>query len=217
MEGGDMFRGGSARLGSSNVWRNSAMEVFSSRGEGDNDEEALKWAAIEKLPTYLRVRRGILTEEEGQCKEVDVKGLGLVEKKNLLERLVRVAEEDNEKFLLKLKQRIDRVDIDLPTIEVRFEHLNVDAEAYVGSRALPTIFNFTVNMLETVPPNLTYLGSDTKERSKRAVLTSRESSKCRDNRDEYGKIAEKRPTRKRNLVQRDQLVGQPLKKPSEEY
>nr|GMD44317.1 pleiotropic drug resistance protein 1-like [Ipomoea batatas] len=139
---------GSARLGSSNVWRNSAMEVFSSRGEGDNDEEALKWAAIEKLPTYLRVRRGILTEEEGQCKEVDVKGLGLVEKKNLLERLVKVAEEDNEKFLLKLKQRIDRVDIDLPTIEVRFEHLNVDAEAYVGSRALPTIFNFTVNMLE---------------------------------------------------------------------
>nr|GLL29844.1 pleiotropic drug resistance protein 1-like [Ipomoea trifida] len=58
----------------------------------------------------------------------------LLLEKNLLERLVKVVEEDNEKFLLKLKQRIDRVDIDLPTIEVRFEHLNVDADAYVGSR-----------------------------------------------------------------------------------
>ena len=47
-----------------------------------------------------------------------------------------------------------RVGIDLPTIEVRFEHLNVDAEAYVGSRALPTIFNFTKNILEvTVDQN----------------------------------------------------------------
>ncbi|KAF3618071.1 Pleiotropic drug resistance protein 3 [Capsicum annuum] len=41
-----------------------------------------------------------------------------------------------------------RVGLDLPTIEVRFEHLSVDAEARVGSRALPTIFNFTVNILE---------------------------------------------------------------------
>ena len=41
-----------------------------------------------------------------------------------------------------------RVGIDLPKIEVRFEHLNVGAEAYVGSRALPTIFNFLVNIVE---------------------------------------------------------------------
>lgn len=40
------------------------------------------------------------------------------------------------------------VGLDMPTIEVRFEHLYVEAEAYVGSRALPTIFNFSVNMLE---------------------------------------------------------------------
>lgn len=41
-----------------------------------------------------------------------------------------------------------RVGIDIPTIEVRFEHLNVEAEAYIGSRGLPTMFNFCVNMLE---------------------------------------------------------------------
>lgn len=43
-----------------------------------------------------------------------------------------------------------RVGLDIPTIEVRFEHLNVQAEAYVGGRALPTMFNFCINMLEVV-------------------------------------------------------------------
>ncbi|KAA8525358.1 hypothetical protein F0562_007224 [Nyssa sinensis] len=148
MESGDLYRVNSARLSSSNIWRNSAMEVFSRSSREEDDEEALKWAALEKLPTYLRIRRGILTEEEGKTREIDIKNLGLLERKNLLERLMKVAEEDNEKFLLKLKERIDRVGLELPTIEVRFEHLNVDAEAYVGSRALPTIFNFSINMLE---------------------------------------------------------------------
>lgn len=41
-----------------------------------------------------------------------------------------------------------RVGLDIPTIEVRFEHLSIEAEAYVGGRALPTIFNFSANMLE---------------------------------------------------------------------
>ncbi|PPD98815.1 hypothetical protein GOBAR_DD04152 [Gossypium barbadense] len=127
------------------------MEAFSMSAREEDDEEDQKWAAIEKLPTYLRVRRGIFTEGEGQSREIDIKNLGFIERRNLLERLVRIAEDDNERFLLKLKQRIDRVGLDMPTIEVRFEHLNVEAEAYVGSRALPTIFNFSANILETAP------------------------------------------------------------------
>ncbi|CAK9186773.1 unnamed protein product [Ilex paraguariensis] len=148
MESGDIFRVSSARVSSSSVWRNSAREIFSMSSREEDDEEALKWAALEKLPTYLRIRRGILTEEGGQSREIDIANLGPVEKKNLMERLVKIAEEDNEKFLMKLKERIDRVGLDLPTIEVRFENLNVDAEAYVGGRALPTLFNFSVNMVE---------------------------------------------------------------------
>ncbi|PQP92780.1 hypothetical protein Pyn_12307 [Prunus yedoensis var. nudiflora] len=146
--GGDIYRVSSARLSSSNIWRNSAMDVFSKSSHDEDDEEALKWAAIEKLPTYLRIRRGILTEGEGQAREIDIKNLGLLERKSVLERLVKTADEDNEKFLLKLKDRINRVGLDIPTIEVRFEHLSVEAEAYVGGRALPTIFNFCVNILE---------------------------------------------------------------------
>ncbi|XP_012076649.3 pleiotropic drug resistance protein 1 [Jatropha curcas] len=148
MEGaGD--RVSSERISSFSIWRNSTMEAFSksSRHEED-DEEALKWAALEKLPTYLRVRRGILTGQEGQSREIDVKKLGFIEKRNILERLVKIAEEDNENFLLKLKERIDKVGLDMPTIEVRFEHLRIEAEAYVGSRALPTMFNFSVNLFE---------------------------------------------------------------------
>ncbi|KAK3033865.1 hypothetical protein RJ639_032770 [Escallonia herrerae] len=148
MESGDVYRVSSARISSSSIWRNSGRDIFSKSSRDEDDEDALRWAALEKLPTYLRIRRGILTEEEGQSREVDINNLGLVEKKSLLERLVKIAEEDNEKFLLKLKERIDRVGLDLPTIEVRFEHLNVDAEAYVGGRALPTIFNFSINMLQ---------------------------------------------------------------------
>ncbi|CAK9171344.1 unnamed protein product, partial [Ilex paraguariensis] len=139
MEGGSIVRVGSARLDS-----------FSRCYREEDAEEALKWAALERLPTYLRIRRGILAGEEGQGqpREIDIKSLGLIDRKNLLERLVKNPEEDNEKFLLKLKERIDRVGISLPTIEVRFEHLNVDAEAYVGSRALPTLFNFFINLYE---------------------------------------------------------------------
>lgn len=43
-----------------------------------------------------------------------------------------------------------RVGINVPTVEVRFENLSVEGEAYVGSRALPTIFNFCANIFEVI-------------------------------------------------------------------
>lgn len=85
------------------------MEVFSRPSCGDDDEEALKWAAIEKLPTYLRIRRGILKEEQGEAREIDIRKIGLLERRHVLERLVKIAEEDNEEFLLKLRDRIERL------------------------------------------------------------------------------------------------------------
>ncbi|KAM3747770.1 hypothetical protein ACB098_05G059600 [Castanea mollissima] len=76
------------------------------------------------------------------------------ERKSLVERLVKVPEEDNEKFLYKIKDRFERVGITIPTIEVHFEHLNVEAEVHVGSRALPTVLNFPVNIVEGFLNNL---------------------------------------------------------------
>ncbi|KAH7547346.1 hypothetical protein FEM48_Zijuj01G0300000 [Ziziphus jujuba var. spinosa] len=150
MESSDIYRAASSlRRNSSSIWRTNTMEIFSMSSRDEDDEEALKWAALEKLPTYDRLRKGILTSPHGEASEIDVNNLGIQEKKELMERLLKVAEEDNENFLLKLRNRIDRVGIDLPTIEVRYEHLKVEAEAYVGGRALPSFFNFTVNILES--------------------------------------------------------------------
>ncbi|XP_068648074.1 pleiotropic drug resistance protein 1-like [Aristolochia californica] len=159
MENADLYRISSLRRNSSSIWRNSAVEVFSRSSREEDDEEALRWAALEKLPTYNRLRKGILAGTAGELTEVDINSLGFQEKKVLLDRLVRVAEEDNEKFLMKLKNRIDQVGIDIPTIEVRYEHLNIEAEAYVGGRALPTIFNFTANIVEEFLNNLRILPS----------------------------------------------------------
>jgi ABC-type multidrug transport system ATPase subunit len=135
------------------------MEAFSRSSRDENDEEALRWAAIERLPTYARLKKGILTASHGVINEVDIQNMGVDERKKLLERLVNVAEEDNEKFLLKLKNRIDRVGIEVPTIEVRFEHINIEAEAYVGSRALPSFINFPINIVEAFLNSLHILKS----------------------------------------------------------
>ncbi|KAH9622500.1 hypothetical protein KSS87_017391 [Heliosperma pusillum] len=145
---GDLYRVASMRLGGGSSWRNSGRDVFSVSVHDEDDEEALKWAALEKLPTYNRVRRGILTELGGPTREIDVDKLGFDEKKEILERLVRIAEEDNERFLLRLRERIDRVGIDIPTIEVRYENLNIGAQVLVGSRGLPSVFNFFTNTIE---------------------------------------------------------------------
>ncbi|XP_057454235.1 pleiotropic drug resistance protein 1-like [Lotus japonicus] len=153
MKGGDIYGAGhSLRANSSSVWGNSTMDAFSrsSRHEEGDDEEALKWAALEKLPTYSRLRKGLLvTSSRGVAKEIDINDLGFQQRQKLLDRLIKVAEVDNERFLLKLKERIDRVGIDIPTIEVRYEHLNVETEAYLGSRALPTFVNFAKNLVES--------------------------------------------------------------------
>ncbi|KAG5551931.1 hypothetical protein RHGRI_010140 [Rhododendron griersonianum] len=160
----EIYRASSARssirVNSSNIWRTDPGEFFSQSSHREDDEGALiQWAAIEKLPTYRRITRGILKDEEGPPREIDVKNLGFFEKRNLVERLLKVAEEDNEKLLFKLRKRIDRVGLELPTIEVRFEHLNVHAEAHVGGRALPTLINFTVNFVEGILNDLHILPS----------------------------------------------------------
>lgn len=98
---------GSLRANSASIWRNTGIEAFSRSSRDEDDEEALKWAALEKLPTFDRLKKGLLYGSEG-VNEVDVHDLGFQDKKNLIERLVNVVEEDNERFLLKLRNRIDR-------------------------------------------------------------------------------------------------------------
>eukprot|EP01018_Ginkgo_biloba_P004085 Gb_15493 [translate_table: standard] len=149
----DSIKGGSLsrHSNSSGIWR-VAEDVFSrsSTRDREDDEEALKWAALEKLPTYDRIRKGILDGVAGLHQEVDVANLGIQDRRLLIDKFLKIADEDNEQFLTKLRNRIDKVGVDMPRIEVRFEHLNVDADVYIGSRALPTIPNFAINMIESL-------------------------------------------------------------------
>lgn len=108
MESGDIGRVTSGRIAASNILQDSSVEVFSRSSREEDDDEALIWAALEKLPTVLRMRRGILTEEKGQAREIDVRRLEFSERQNLIQRLVKGDGQDNENFLLKFKDRIDR-------------------------------------------------------------------------------------------------------------
>ncbi|KAJ1697900.1 hypothetical protein LUZ63_006412 [Rhynchospora breviuscula] len=146
--------------------RRSSWRVGSSRNGSDSfrravdddDEENLKWAALEKLPTYDRVRRAIIrhvVEDDGDggkfvSNEVDISKLGVRDRKALLEQIFRVVVEDNERFLNRLRDRIDRVGLELPKLEVRYENLTVKAEVHTASRAAPTLWNTTINTIEGI-------------------------------------------------------------------
>ncbi|KAA0025760.1 pleiotropic drug resistance protein 1-like [Cucumis melo var. makuwa] len=101
---------GGCSFRSNGSFRSIVVDGFSrsSLREEEDDEEALKWAAIEKLPTFRRLRKGLVTTENGEANEVDILKLGFQDRKNLIEMLLHVAEQDNEKFLLKLQNRLDR-------------------------------------------------------------------------------------------------------------
>ncbi|XP_065864992.1 uncharacterized protein [Euphorbia lathyris] len=40
-----------------------------------------------------------------------------------------------------------RVGIEIPKIEVRFEHVSIEGDAYVGTRAFPTLVNASLNTI----------------------------------------------------------------------
>lgn len=154
--GDDLMRQTSSRRS----WRSASVrEMFNapdvfqrSVRQVADDEEELRWAAIERLPTYDRLRKGILTQVRSNGRvvqdEVDVTNLGTQDKKVLMESILKVVEEDNEKFLRRLRDRTDRVGIEVPKIEVRFQNLCIEGDAYVGTRALPTLLNATLNAIE---------------------------------------------------------------------
>lgn len=91
------------------MW-NSTENVFArsaSYREDRDDEEALRWAALERLPTYKRVRRGIFKDIVGDTKEVEVAELESNEQKLLLERLVNAVDEDPGLFFDRMRRRFD--------------------------------------------------------------------------------------------------------------
>ncbi|KAK8524888.1 hypothetical protein V6N12_029740 [Hibiscus sabdariffa] len=167
MEGLERARNPSKRTGHSSIGRSLSRsswnmeDVFSAGSRRssrvDDDEEALKWAAIEKLPTYDRLRTSIMQSfvdqeiigNKVEHRAVDVRNLDMNDRQKFIDMLFKVAEEDNEKFLRKFRNRIDKVGIQLPTVEVRYQNLTIEADCYIGSRALPTLPNTALNLIES--------------------------------------------------------------------
>lgn len=95
----------------SNFRSNSALS--NGNDEKVNEEIALLWAAIERLPTVKRVRSSLFDEndedEDSRRKKViDVTELGALERHAFIEKLIKNIQLDNLKLLKKIRTRIDK-------------------------------------------------------------------------------------------------------------
>ncbi|XP_027919830.1 pleiotropic drug resistance protein 3-like isoform X1 [Vigna unguiculata] len=119
--------------------------------QDDNEEtEVLQWAELQRLPTCERITSalfdvydGMETDEKSKGKQVvDVTKLGAQERHMFIEKLIKHIENDNLLLLQKLRKRIDKVGIKLPTVEVKYHNLCVEAECrIVKGKPIPTLWN----------------------------------------------------------------------------
>ncbi|KAC9560170.1 hypothetical protein E3N88_45634 [Mikania micrantha] len=180
MEEGDIVRSigrslsrAAASLRIGDVFSNSHLGRSSHRSM--EDEEALRWAALEKLPTYNRLRTTIfkpyvLTDQQEMAPDqmlLDVRELDPNARQQFIDSVFKVAEDDNGKFLRKFRDRVDRVGISLPTVEVRFQNLTIEADCYIGDRALPTLPNVARNIFESL---LDLIGISLSKKTKLTIL-----------------------------------------------
>ncbi|MFS7917846.1 hypothetical protein Hanom_Chr03g00193961 [Helianthus anomalus] len=113
---------------SSRSWASASIkEAFSStlvENRREDGEEELKWTAIEMLSTYDRLKKGIM--------------------KYVLDNGHIVHEEID----VTLPGPLNKVGIDIPLIKIRYKTFLTKGHVHVGSRALPTLLNATLNTIE---------------------------------------------------------------------
>ncbi|CAL5329996.1 unnamed protein product [Camellia sinensis] len=125
-----------------------SISALSSVKDDVDDEYALQWAAIERLPTFERLRSSLFDENDGSKVDaqgkriVDVTKLDALERNMFIDKLIKHIENDNLRLLHKQRKRIDKVGVKLPTVEVRYNNLRVEAECeVVHGKPLPTLWN----------------------------------------------------------------------------
>ncbi|XVF05337.1 hypothetical protein REPUB_Repub05bG0163600 [Reevesia pubescens] len=138
------------------------------------DEEELKWEAILRLPSVKQGRFAILrrtpSEYEGYNNEggennigaistetIDVTKLDRTRRELVVKKALATDDQDNYKLLSAIKDRLDRVGLEVPKIEVRFQNISVEADAQIGKRALPTLINVTRDFFENIATSLRIL------------------------------------------------------------
>ncbi|KAI7750120.1 hypothetical protein M8C21_024673 [Ambrosia artemisiifolia] len=159
--------------------------------EVEKEDDALKRAVLEKLPTFDRLRTAfwmtydIENQQSHGYKQVNVRDLGANVQQQIIETMFKVAEVDNGRMLRKIRDRFDRLNsfilsfqfpstyqnmigVTLPTVEVRFENLTVKTNCYAGNRAIPTLTNTVRNIVDMA---LGFLGIGLSKRRKLAILS----------------------------------------------
>ncbi|XWS73140.1 hypothetical protein CRYUN_Cryun02cG0099900 [Craigia yunnanensis] len=78
----------------------------------------------------------------GKAKPIGICKLGAQERHVFIERLIKNIEKDNLQLLQKTRKRLDSVGVKLPTVEVRYRNLCVEAECdVIHGKRLPTLWN----------------------------------------------------------------------------
>ncbi|PWA55702.1 AAA+ ATPase domain-containing protein [Artemisia annua] len=123
----------------------------------ETDENLLQWAVIDRLSTFERLRSSLFDEENGDGRDtkrkkvVDVTRLLAPERHMFIEKLIKHIENDNLQLLQKLKKRTDKVGVQLPSVEVRYKNLCVEAECeVVRGKPLPTLWNSLQSLLSGI-------------------------------------------------------------------
>ncbi|RZC48744.1 hypothetical protein C5167_017175 [Papaver somniferum] len=147
------FRQHTSSFRSNSSVGNSVRDVDES-AENQDERVALQWAAIERLPTFRKLRSSLF-DDGGDVtgkRVIDVTKLGPVERHMFIEKLIKHIENDNLRLLQNLKKRIDKVGVKLPTVEVRYKNLFVEADCeVVHGKPLPTIWNFLKSTISGFP------------------------------------------------------------------
>ncbi|PWA74787.1 pleiotropic drug resistance protein 3 [Artemisia annua] len=146
----------SFRRRTSSLRANSDISSLNNHDETD-EEGLLQWAAIDRLSTFERLRSSLFDEDNGDGdavkgkKVVDVTKLLAPERHMFIEKLIKHIENDNLQLLQKLRKRTDKVGVQLPTVEVRYKNLFVEAECeVVHGKPLPTLWNSLQSLLSSI-------------------------------------------------------------------
>ncbi|KAI8531763.1 hypothetical protein RHMOL_Rhmol11G0160900 [Rhododendron molle] len=118
------------------------------------NEHALQWDELYRLPTVKRLRSSLFDENDESKVDVpgkrvvDVTKLGALERRKFVKKLIKHIEYDNLRLLQNVRNRIDkyvlfsRVGVQSPRVEVRYSNLRVEAECeLVHGKPLPTLWN----------------------------------------------------------------------------
>ncbi|XP_027337469.1 ABC transporter G family member 31-like [Abrus precatorius] len=125
----------------------------------EEDEADLQMAALLRLPTQKRLNFALLkkprtVDSENKMdkvmEQVDVRKLDRVNREQLVKEALATDEQDNYKLLSAIKERFNRVGLEVPSIEVRYKNLTVGADVQLGSRALPTLLNYMRDSFESM-------------------------------------------------------------------